>query len=139
MQPSLAVHTAGWLRICNGNPKSLVTKGSVAAAALRRRRRGHGFSGRPKSELRSPKSSERLRIPCLIAFLREAAFPASVRGQVERLALARFAYSFRSEIGRLMGKTSSFCPRSDPVVLDDEILQVSARRAAAGVPWRPGR
>jgi hypothetical protein len=44
------------------------------------------------------KSTEQLRIPCLSAFLHEAALPALVFGPVERFAFARFARSFRSEI-----------------------------------------
>ena len=51
------------------------------------------------------KSSDRFKIPCFSAFRRETALPASVRGPVERFALARFARSFRSEIGRLLRKT----------------------------------
>lgn len=39
----------------------------------------------------SGKSIVRLRIPCLSAFLHEAALPAVVFGPVERFALARFA------------------------------------------------
>lgn len=57
------------------------------------------------------KSSERLRIPCFSAFRRATALPASVLGPVERLALARLACSFRSDIGRLLRK-SSRCPES---------------------------
>lgn len=58
-------------------------------------------------------SIERLRIPCFSAFRREAALPDSVRGPVERLALARFACSFRSEIGRLTCETSCSVSRTD--------------------------
>jgi hypothetical protein len=61
---------------------------------------------RSKFGVSADKSTERLSIPCFSAFRREAALPASVRGPVERLALARFARSFRSEIGRLTRKTS---------------------------------
>jgi hypothetical protein len=61
------------------------------------------------------KSVEQLVIPCLRAFLREAALPASVFGPVERLALARFACSFRSEIGNLVSTTCVFCGFNSPV------------------------
>lgn len=50
-------------------------------------------------------STERLRIPCFSAFRRETALPASVRGPVERLALARLACSFRCEMTGLMSTT----------------------------------
>ena len=56
-------------------------------------------------------STERLRIPCFSAFLHAAALPISVLGPVERLALARFACSLRSEIGRL---TPCIVPWSNP-------------------------
>src|SRR5579863_5400707 len=54
------------------------------------------------------KSTDRLRIPCLSAFLREVALPASVFGPVERLALARLARSLRSEIGSFISSIGAF-------------------------------
>jgi len=75
-----------------------------------------------------PISTIRLKIPCLRAFLREMVLPLSVRGPVERLALARFALSCFSEMGRF--------------VLTEDPFQIAStsyfgHRAVVQIPRRP--
>src|SRR5579863_583998 len=67
----------------------------------------------PQLGVRERKTIALLRIPCFSALRREAALPATLLGPVERLALTRFACSFRSEIGRLIRKESCVCSASD--------------------------